>query len=92
MVIEKRMKVPNGKLLILKAEIQDGKIVKVHIQGDFFLYPEDKLALLEDALSKSTCGDAEANLIDVVGKENITMVGLTIPALVQLHNEICESL
>lgn len=47
MVIEKRMKVPNGKLLILKAEIQDGKIVKVHIQETSFSILKTNLLCLK---------------------------------------------
>ena len=43
-------KVPNGKLIRLQAEIDSNKIKEIKINGDFFLYPEEKIAELEQAL------------------------------------------
>ncbi len=43
-------KVPNGKLIRLRAELDGDKICSVKIMGDFFLYPEDKIFLLEKNL------------------------------------------
>ncbi len=43
-------KVPGGKLLRIKAEIQDGKIDKVMILGDFFVHPEDAIEEIEKSL------------------------------------------
>jgi lipoate-protein ligase A len=43
-------KVPGGKLIRLQADIEDGKIKKICINGDFFIHPEEKIAELEKAL------------------------------------------
>lgn len=43
-------KVPNGKLIRLRAELDCGKIKSIKITGDFFLHPEEKIADLEKSL------------------------------------------
>ena len=43
-------KVPGGKLLCAKVEVQDDKIVFLQISGDFFLLPETDLEDLEGQL------------------------------------------
>lgn len=43
-------KVPEGKLIRLKADLDGSKICSVTINGDFFLHPEDRIAELEKAL------------------------------------------
>ncbi len=45
-------KVPDGKLLKIKIEIQEEKIESIRINGDFFAYPEDSIELIEKALTK----------------------------------------
>ena len=37
-------------LIKIKLDLEDGKIDKITIEGDFFFYPEDKLWDLEKAL------------------------------------------
>lgn len=43
-------KVPDGKLIRLRADIEGNKIRKISITGDFFLHPEDKIFELEKVL------------------------------------------
>ncbi len=43
-------KVPNGKLVKISLHDSLGKIEKVQITGDFFMYPEERLAELEKHL------------------------------------------
>ncbi len=44
-------KVPGGKLIRLSAELDGSKIVKISINGDFFLHPEEKISDLEKVLA-----------------------------------------
>jgi hypothetical protein len=88
--IEKQIKVPNGKLLIIKAEIEDNKLVNVKIQGDFFFYPEDKLNLFEDAVLMTSIENLKEVLDDIVQNNNLKLVGLTTDAVCQLVKEIFE--
>jgi lipoate-protein ligase A len=43
-------KVPGGKLICAKVEVEDDKISKLQISGDFFLLPETDLEDLEGQL------------------------------------------
>ena len=43
-------KVPAGKLIRISAEIEDGKIRKLQLSGDFFVHPEESISALEKAL------------------------------------------
>ncbi|OIO65957.1 hypothetical protein AUJ68_01640 [Candidatus Woesearchaeota archaeon CG1_02_57_44] len=86
-------KVPGGKLLTVT--IEQGRAI---ITGDFFLHPEEKLPLLEDALStilvdahdkghSAISSDAvapiRASLARIAQEENITMVGITPEAIAE---------
>lgn len=44
-------KVPNGKLLKVTLEFDDDAIKRVRLTGDFFAYPEEAMAKIEDALA-----------------------------------------
>ena len=43
-------KVPGGKLVVVDLELHDGLIARAQVSGDFFLYPEEALPLLAEAL------------------------------------------
>lgn len=87
-------KIPGGKLLRIKAEARDGKIVSVNITGDFFLYPEEKIALLENYLTglpvpfdKEEMTEKVQHLIE---KENIELVGITAEAIIAVLQETVQ--
>lgn len=44
------MKVPNGKMLKVAAEIENNIIINAQITGDFFVYPEEDIEHLEQLL------------------------------------------
>jgi len=44
-------KVPGGKLLAAETEVEDGRLVRVKITGDFFMHPEEAIEGLENALT-----------------------------------------
>ncbi len=43
-------KVPNGKLLKIIADIDNGILISLQITGDFFVYPEEELYHIEQLL------------------------------------------
>ncbi|MGH2614401.1 MAG: hypothetical protein ACRDJC_04120, partial [Thermomicrobiales bacterium] len=43
-------KTPGGKLIAVEFEVDGGTLRKVVVTGDFFLYPEEALPLLANAL------------------------------------------
>jgi len=74
-------KVPNGKLLKVKIDIDDNKIKKIQILGDFFLYPEEAINKLEEEL----IGVKKDGVLDVIERviknEKITLLGFNIEDL-----------
>jgi len=45
------MKVPGGKLLRVHSTLEEGKITRILITGDFFLHPEESLEEMERQLT-----------------------------------------
>lgn len=43
-------KTPGGKLVAVDFSLEQGKLRDVKVHGDFFLYPEDALGAITDAL------------------------------------------
>jgi lipoate-protein ligase A len=46
-------KIPEGKLVKIELEEEDGKIKKIKITGDFFMHPEEMIGTLEKNLVNS---------------------------------------
>ncbi|TFF91093.1 hypothetical protein EU545_05670 [Candidatus Thorarchaeota archaeon] len=49
-LIEHDYKVPGGKLLRIKMELEGELITSIQILGDFFLHPEETIIDIEDSL------------------------------------------
>ncbi|MFT4249963.1 MAG: biotin--protein ligase [Candidatus Woesearchaeota archaeon] len=58
-------KIPGGKLVRIKARVEDGRAFGVQISGDFFLAPHEKLVVLEEALEGFSVMDEEA-IVEIV--------------------------
>ena len=70
-------KVPGGKLLCAKVEVEDGKISWLQISGDFFLLPETDLEDLEIELL-GTDADPESvkeKVVSFFSERKTTLVG-----------------
>ncbi|MCS7105469.1 MAG: hypothetical protein NZ954_07920 [Thermofilaceae archaeon] len=52
-----------------------GRIVEANITGDFFIYPEDTVWILEDSLKGSPVGEAKNVVLKVL--ENVELKGST---------------
>ena len=73
-------KVPGGKLLRIKARVEDERAFGVQISGDFFLAPHDKIVVLEEALEGFSISDKEAivEVVDyVMQRDNIVVAGFS---------------
>ena len=80
-------KVEGGKLLRIKAEYDETMIAQVTITGDFFLYPEDAISLLEQKCSnieRDFDVDILANDLNAfVTRHEIELIGITPKAIAQ---------
>lgn len=77
MTQKSEMKVPNGKLL--RADVRAADTIEaVELHGDFFIYPEEALNDIEDALigapQDSTADDLERQVRQALD-ENTELVG-----------------
>ena len=84
-----------GKILQIAITIQENKILNAKITGDFFLYPEEKITALEQAITGFSLGDEPTITKSKLTKqlttasEHVTIVGFSIENLSQL---ICEAI
>ncbi|AFD00639.1 hypothetical protein Mtc_1899 [Methanocella conradii HZ254] len=74
-------KVPGGKLVRMALD-EEGR---VRISGDFFIYPEEGLGAIEEALSSLGGRDAKATLSELVKNRGIELIGLDVDVLVRLY-------
>jgi lipoate-protein ligase A len=78
-------KVPGGKLVRLRMD-KDGRAV---LSGDFFIYPEDGIFIIENTLSGLSGNEplktVESALEGAVEQNGIELVGLDIPVIARLY-------
>ncbi|NIO70645.1 MAG: lipoate--protein ligase family protein, partial [Anaerolineae bacterium] len=55
----------------------DDRIVSTSISGDFFFYPEEKLAALEEALAGVKLDEVESTIVGFYQAEGIESPGVT---------------
>ncbi len=81
-------KVPNGKLLKVFVEFEDDnadikKIKDIKITGDFFMHPEEKITLLEDAMKDAQVDDELVKKLQLlIEQEEIELYGFSVEDLV----------
>jgi hypothetical protein len=78
-------KVPGGKLV--RVTVRPGG--RIEITGDFFLHPEESIALIEDALSRLNgtwqAGEIERLLNSLIAETNMELIGVDVPVIVRLY-------
>jgi lipoate---protein ligase len=57
-------KTPGGKLVAVDFDVDDGRLIHVIVHGDFFLYPEDALMNITNALEGMPAELAEREVAD----------------------------
>ena len=86
--MELEEKVPGGKLVRLTMD--GGR--KVILSGDFFIYPEESISILEETLShmdgSEPLDEVEYALYKAVKYNDIELVGLDIYAIARLYKGI----
>jgi lipoate-protein ligase A len=75
-VVHKVHKAPGGLVRGI-SEIRDDRIVSTSISGDFFFYPEVKLAALEEALAGVKLDEIESTIAGFYQTEDIESPGIT---------------
>lgn len=75
-----------GKLISVDLTTINGKISKLIISGDFFLYPEEKILELEKSLTGLDGSISEKDLTSIIQKklENSLLVGVEPSQLAKL--------
>ena len=92
MIIEKKMKVPSGKKVVVKATVIGQKIKELRLTGDFFLHPEESVEFLENVMRDSGQIYLKDDLLKAVEENSIKLVGITIDALISLMEEIYKEI
>ncbi|MBU0495756.1 MAG: lipoate--protein ligase family protein [Chloroflexi bacterium] len=82
-VIRRVHKTPGG-LIRGDCVLQDGQLRDVSLSGDFFFYPADRLAALEQALEGVPAAEAEAAIARFYAVEGIESPGVTPADLAQV--------
>jgi hypothetical protein len=75
-VVHKVHKAPGGLIRGI-SEIKDDRIVSTSISGDFFFYPAEKLAVLEEALAGTKLDEVESAIVGFYQAEGIESPGVT---------------
>lgn len=77
-------KVPNGKLLKLFFTVENNLISQITISGDFFLYPEESITFLEQALLNQPLDEKilKDRLDETLEKNKIELFGLDSASIV----------
>jgi len=69
-------KVPGGKMFKVEMQIENEKIIRIQITGDFFIHPEEGLELLEHKLTG--CRFLRNEIIEYIGEleeKGIQLIG-----------------
>lgn len=73
-------KVPGGKLVVIDVHVEDGRLSRVSLSGDFFLEPDDALDVITEAVTGApVTADASdlGALIQAALTADVSMVGFT---------------
>jgi lipoate-protein ligase A len=75
---KRELKIGGGKLIRCKIEVENGRIERILLSGDFFLYPEESITQLESEL-KGLKIDDRKSIKRVITKffRGVEAVGIT---------------
>lgn len=85
-IVEGKKKVPEGKLVRVKAKIEDDIIYDISLWGDFFLEPTDGLEKLQECFKG--CGLDEVNKIKRrVDNKSLSLIGFSVETVIEILEE-----
>lgn len=70
-------KIPGGKMVRIGLDYEENIIKDIKITGDFFIYPEEGINLLEQGLKNTELADVLSKAKEIVEKNNLLLLGLT---------------
>lgn len=83
-------KIPGGKLVKLIVKDQGGRFI-VQVSGDFFIYPEQGLTFLEEALGRLKGNETEAEMVENINaeieREKLELIGVDVQAITRLFRK-----
>ncbi len=69
-------KLLGGKLLCVDVEFSEGRIGKIRITGDFFLYPEETIERIEESLvGMKADGRLDVMILSALTKNRARLIG-----------------
>lgn len=68
-------KVPGGKLLAAETEVQDGRLSRVKVTGDFFMHPETAIEDLEENMTGILLDEIEGAIENFFASRDVTLYG-----------------
>jgi len=57
-----KFKVPGGKLVVIDFDLVGGTLANARVTGDFFLFPDDAIHVINAALNGAAPGDVAARV------------------------------
>tara|TARA_B100000315_G_C14479957_1_gene542396 strand:+ start:514 stop:804 length:291 start_codon:yes stop_codon:yes gene_type:complete len=79
LIIDSELKVPGGKLIKVRLEIQGNYIQTILLTGDFFLHPEDAIFEVESSLigSSTDLANIKEKLEKALKKKDARLLGVS---------------
>lgn len=77
-------KMPGGKLVVVDLTVEEGRLARVQVSGDFFLEPDSALARIDAALCGASAAldqSAFAERIQAALTEDVSMYGVSPEAI-----------
>ena len=68
-------KVEGGKLLRIDIKVEDNIIQKIKITGDFFMYPEEAITIIEKKLIGVEINQIKNKIQEIITKREIKIIG-----------------
>lgn len=80
-------KVPDGKLLRIDLQIQNGVVKEISITGDFFIHPETALTEIEEIIINNDINDVEEKLNKYVRQKKVDLIGFNVADLIKVMRQ-----
>ncbi len=68
-------KAPQGKLLRIDLNVEENIIKDINITGDFFVYPEGAIVVIENSLKGKKINEVNDVFDKIIKQENIQVIG-----------------